>query len=170
VNTFECPFESAVIDAIVNDRWPHACDDATRQHAAGCASCRELTELLTLMRDDDAQLRQRAGVPSAGQVWWRAAIRARLEATHTAARPLSWLFGTVGACALGLAVALLAVVWPPLFEMVVAASEHARAAGVDLATTFPESGAVRASALIALGAATFLLLMPLVLYLALSDD
>ena len=56
-------------------------------------------------------------VPAAGQVWWRAAIRARAEAASTAARPMIWLQALTGAGAAGAALAGLSMVWPKIQTM-----------------------------------------------------
>jgi len=169
--TPQCPREQAIIDAIVADRWPHACDESIREHALHCASCGELTGLLTLLRHDDEQVRERASVPSAGQVWWRAAVRARLEATQTVGRPFSWMVGTVGACALGLVVASIGLLWPPVYEALSLIDIRSWGLTIDVrAVAAMMPGLARTSGLVALGVATFLVLTPLVLYLALSDD
>ena len=49
--------------------------------------------MTSVMRLDRDGLHEEMSLPSAGQVWWRAAIRARLEASQRVARPFSWLFG-----------------------------------------------------------------------------
>src|SRR5262245_62484029 len=78
--------------------------------------CREVVAVATVLSADQERARYEARVPAAGQVWWRSAVRARLEAAHTAARPLTWLHGIAGACAVGLACALIGVAWPTVRE------------------------------------------------------
>jgi hypothetical protein len=55
-------------------------------------------------------------LPSAGQVWRRAALRAQADAVHAASRPLVWAQGLAGAVVVGLAVAALGAMWPALAE------------------------------------------------------
>ena len=110
----ECPREQDVINAIVTGRWP----DQLRRDAAGaraeCEVCKELVEVASVLRLERDGLHDEMSVPSAGQVWWRAAIRARLEASQQVARPLSWLFGVSVACAAGLAIAVVELLWSPV--------------------------------------------------------
>ena len=53
-------------------------------------------------------------VPSAAQMWWRLAVRVRLEREQAAARPVVWLQGLAAACGAGVAVAAFAQVGPAL--------------------------------------------------------
>ena len=57
-------------------------------------------------------------VPAAGQVWWRAAIRARADAARDAARPMIWLQAVAGAGAAGAALAGVSMVWPRIQGMI----------------------------------------------------
>ena len=91
----QCPREQDVITAIVAGRWPDQCDETPPGHAAECEVCRDLVEVASLLRVDRERLHDEMRVPSAGQMWWRAAIRARLEASQQVARPLSWVFGVL---------------------------------------------------------------------------
>ena len=58
-----------------------------------CETCREVASVSMLLREDSECSRIEMHVPAAGQVWWRAAVRARLESTHAAARPMTWMHG-----------------------------------------------------------------------------
>ena len=53
-------------------------------------------------------------MPAAGQVWWRAAVRARLESTHAATRPITWMHGITAAIVLGVFLAAVTAAWPRL--------------------------------------------------------
>jgi hypothetical protein len=56
-------------------------------HLAKCDACAELvTAQMIAAAHADAE--QSAQVPSAGQVWWRAQVRARAEARRAAERPI----------------------------------------------------------------------------------
>jgi hypothetical protein len=118
-----------------------------------------------------------ASLPSAGQVWWRAAIRAKLEASEQVARPFSWLFGVSVACVVGLAVAVVELLWSPV--------QHAlsSATGGSWIPSFGLGEIVRllpglvdlapltsTGMFVLLGATACLVLAPLALYFALSDE
>ena len=112
-------------------------------------------------------------VPAAGQVWWRAAIRARLEATQTVARPLTWLYGVSGACVLGLLVAVVGWLWPPVQQAATWIGAHTWSFtwGVNLGEAASAlSPLAQTTGFLVLGAAACLVLAPIALYLALSDD
>lgn len=171
----QCPHEHDVISAILADRWPNQCDESLHAHAAQCEVCKELVEVVSLLRIERQGLHDEMRVPSAGQVWWRAAIRARLEASQQVARPFSWLAGISVACAVGLAVAVIELLWSPVQHALTWASPWTMSFGPgefgrllpslsDLAP-FTTTGAF-----VLLGAAACLLLAPLALYFVLSDE
>jgi hypothetical protein len=85
----ECVREHEILDAIAEGRWPDAAPAALREHAASCAVCADLALAASALHDDavDAQVTPMA-LPSAGQVWWRAELRARHEAARLAQRPV----------------------------------------------------------------------------------
>lgn len=85
----ECVRESEVVDAIAAGRWPDAAPEALRTHAATCPICADLALAASALHDDAAALHQAPmALPSAGQVWWRAELRARHEAARLAQRPV----------------------------------------------------------------------------------
>jgi hypothetical protein len=173
----ECPRESDVIGAIIASEWSDRCDGTLQAHVAQCQVCKELVDVAGLLRLDRDGLHNEITVPAAGQVWWRAAIRARLEASQQAARPLSWVLGIAVACVVGLSVAVVEMLWSPLQSVLRSAtitgwttsfgfSEMTRwlPSLTDLAP-FTTTGAF-----VLLGATACLLLAPLALYFALSDE
>jgi hypothetical protein len=165
----DCPREPEVVAAIVAGRWPDQCDEALPVHAASCHVCRDLAEVASLLHDD--VLDEGVTVPAAGQVWWRAAIRARLEATHAVSRPLSWMSGAAVACAVGLAAASIGLVWPAVQEAATWTSLLSWPSGlISGPVTDTLAPVLRVSGLVAISAVTFIVLAPLLLYLALSDD
>ena len=85
-----CLRETELVTALVERRDDI---DALTSHAEACQGCREVVMVMRLM-SEDRDARREVRVPAAGQVWWRAAVRARLEAVHAAARPLTWLHGS----------------------------------------------------------------------------
>ena len=165
-----CPREVEVVASMLDRRSVRIDDEALAAHIDACDSCREVAELTRLMSTDHERARREIRVPAAGQVWWRAAVRARLEAVHAAARPLTWSHGIAGACAIGLVVALLGFAWPSVREAggwIVARALDAAPLGsaAALVTT-----SVHGSAAWMLVAAACVLLAPVALYLALSDE
>ena len=173
----ECPREQDVINAIVTGRWPHQCDETLPAHAAECRVCKELVDVASVFRLERDRMHDEVSVPSAGQVWWRAAIRARLEASQQVARPLSWLFGISVACAAGLTITVVQLLWLP-----VQGALRPDTAGVwtpsfwlgelvrllpDLTNLVPLT---TTGILLLLGVTACILLAPLALYFALSDE
>ena len=70
-----------------------------------------------LLHEDVDHARIDVIVPAAGQIWWRAAVRARLESTHAAARPMTWMHGITGAIVIGAMLAVVTAVWPMIPEL-----------------------------------------------------
>lgn len=166
----ECTHEPLVVEAVLSGVWPERADAALVAHADTCGVCGEVALIATLIHDDHERSRYNAHVPAAGQVWWRSAIRARLESTQLAVRPISWLHAITGAVAIGVLLAILTAAWPFL-------SPIAERAWIVIAGFFPNAevasalaSGLRLSARLGLLAAGFLLLAPLALYFALSRD
>jgi hypothetical protein len=166
----ECPREQELVDAVTCGRWPNACGGTLREHVAVCANCREVADVTTVLYEDASWAERDARVPSSGLVWWRATIRARAEATRAAERPISAFQSIAAACAAGLACGLVGAAWrsvqwlPHLGDMIMEIEPRR----LDLA---PASALVIQYALpVALGLGACLLLAPVALYLALSDD
>jgi hypothetical protein len=170
VNRIECTHEPLIVEAVMAGAWPERADAALVAHADTCDICGEVALIATLIHDDHERSRYDAHVPAAGQVWWRSAIRARLESTQSAVRPISWLHAITGAIAIGVLLAILTLAWPFLSPM-------ADRAWIVVAGFFPNAdvasalaSGLRLSAMLGLLAAALLLLAPLALYFALSGD
>lgn len=170
MNRIECVQEAAVVEAVLSGYWPDRADHALVEHVVECEVCREVASIATLVHDDHERSRYEVQVPASGQVWWRAAIRARLDSTEVATRPMTWLQGITAAAAVGVLLALIGTAWPfamPMFERA-----WTMAAGYfpspDVANAM--ANGLRLSAYIGLIAAAILLLAPLALYFALSDE
>ena len=111
-----CPREAAVLAAL-EGRIPVADDassmrsDELASHLADCAVCAELAtaHLIAGIHANDLQS---ANVPSAGQVWWRAQVRARAEARRAAERPMQIVHAVSAACVAGALVAGVGWAWP----------------------------------------------------------
>jgi hypothetical protein len=165
-----CAREYEVVAAVLSRRWDTAHEDL-KQHAADCEVCRDVVAVSSLLSAEHERARYEVRVPAAGQVWWRAAVRARLEAAHAAARPLTWLHGIAGACAIGLGVAVMGMAWPTVREIMSWLSSQTLGADshvADVATLV--TGAVQRSLPLAFFVAACIVLAPVALYFALTDD
>jgi hypothetical protein len=168
--TDHCAHESQVVGAVLSRRWEMASDEL-KHHASGCEICSEVLAVASLLASEQERARCEARVPAAGQVWWRSAVRARLEATHAAARPLTWLQGIAGACAAGLAIAAIGMAWPSLREIAswLATQMFGMDSGVtDIAAL--ATAALQRSLPLAFVVAACVVLAPVALYFVLTDD
>jgi len=102
VKPVECAFESEVLAAVLQDRWPDRVDDRLRGHVADCAVCADVVAIAGAIDDAREELRLRAVVPDSGRVWWRAQLRARREAAQAAGRPITAAQVIALACAMSL--------------------------------------------------------------------
>jgi hypothetical protein len=159
-----CPQEAAIISAIAGGRWPSAVEPELREHVTICARCRELADMAAILRDDQIALCRRAGVPSSGQVWWRAAVRARVEAQRAAARPIVLV---QRAAAIGAAAAMAsAPMWIAARTDWKGIAATAAARGTEIASGL--AGDATLSVVVAFTACA--LFAPVVLFLLLADD
>ena len=88
----ECLREADVLDEIGAGRWPEHAPVALRDHVAACPVCTDLALVASGLRaEGDAARADIASIPlpSAGQVWWRAELRARQEKAQLAQRPIA---------------------------------------------------------------------------------
>src|SRR3954468_21086605 len=106
-----CRFESDVLAAIAAGTWDQASSELT-DHVAGCRTCADVAMVSVLLKQDHAAMLDETSVPSSGQVWWRAQVRARAEAAHAAARPLFVAQALAAAALVGVLVALVTWLWP----------------------------------------------------------
>ena len=166
----DCTHEPAVVNAVLSGHWPRGCDDALVAHALECEVCREVSAIATLIHDDADRSRYETHVPASGQVWWRAAIRARLDSTQASMRPMTWLHGITAAVAVGVMLAVMSAAWPMLTPIV--ERGWTMAAGyfptADVATAV--ANGLRLSAMLGLIAAAILIVAPLAVYFTLSRD
>ncbi len=81
---------------------PRPAAAATRRAPGRCDSCRDLHTIASALQDDQAEALAEARVPSAGQAWWRAELRARQEAAAVADRPITVATGLAAASLVGL--------------------------------------------------------------------
>ncbi len=149
----ECLREADVFEAIAFGRWPADADAELRGHVAHCPVCRDLVTVAAALQSDRQALVGAAQPPTAGVVWWRAAVRTRAEATRTAMQPITMWHRVVAACVAVVAAVLSRDLW-----------QWGRAA--DVLASF---GGQRA-ALVLVGLVAALVLAPLALYFTLADD
>jgi hypothetical protein len=159
VKAVECPRESDVLDALASARWPHRVDRELADHVASCAICADVVSVADAIRADADAAWQEAGVPSAGQVWWRAEIRARHEAARNASRPIGVAQGVAAALLLAATGIAGWFAWPSI---------RGTLAWAAALTQSPVLGPIAVPLLVALGA--LLVVAPLALYLVLSDE
>jgi hypothetical protein len=89
MSAVDCPREGEVLDVIAAGGWPDDAPAALREHAASCAVCADLAVAASALHDDAAAaVAAPIVLPSAGQVWWRAQLRARTEKARLAQRPV----------------------------------------------------------------------------------
>jgi hypothetical protein len=150
-----CPFEDQVLAGIAAGDWPERADETLRAHVAICPTCADLSMVGGLLRHDHAAALAEADVPSSGQVWWRAQVRARAEAQRAAARPIFIAQAVAAAALLGLVAAIVSWLWPKM-----PASGWLHAAGAP-----SELGAV---AWLAIGA--WVILAPVALYFVFARE
>ena len=168
--TPQCAHEHDVVAAVLSHRWD-AADEGLKQHAAGCDVCRDVVTVASLLSNEQERARYAVRVPAAGQIWWRSAIRARLEGAQAAARPMTWLHGIAAACALGLTIAVIGMAWPSIQGMVAWLAAQALPADMSVGNVGSLVTAVLQKSLpLAFVVAACLVLAPVALYLALSDD
>lgn len=172
-----CQHEPAVVQAVLGGQWPDACEAPVREHAESCAVCREVVAIVPLLREEYIDAREAIGrrdvpLPSAGQIWWRAAVHARADAARAAARPLVWGYGVATACAIGLLAAGASVAWPSVRQWFggVSGDVGLFTAARLLPAADMVMAALRAQLPIVIGVAAFLIAMPVALYFALREE
>ena len=108
-----CHHEAAVVRVVSRGAWPDRAPAELRAHVTSCAVCRDTVAIASLLcAADAADAGDDAPLPTAGQMWWRLAVRARLDRERAAARPVVWLQGVAAACGLGLVATAIGAVAP----------------------------------------------------------
>lgn len=162
-----CLQEDAVLAAALEaPRAPLTPDLAA--HLADCDSCRDLHTIASALQDDQAEALAEARVPSAGQAWWRAELRARQEATAVATRPITVATGLAAACLVGLLASVAGVLsWWLRDWLVMPAGVQSVAAGLGTAA---ESAPTSLRLALWLVAGVLLVATPVMLYVATRDE
>jgi hypothetical protein len=101
VKAAACYREPEVFTAATTGGWPSQAGRELQDHVAECAVCADIAEVAVLLTAEHARGAEMASVPSAGQVWWRAQVRARAEARRAAERPMHIVQAITAACVVG---------------------------------------------------------------------
>lgn len=167
---FECPREQEVLSASRAAGWRDVWDENLKKHLDECEICRDVAAVAEVLREDHELTLKDSQLPLAGQVWWRAAVRARAEASHAAVRPLTWVHGIAAACAIGLGAGVIGYVLPGatfVQERLSAIAFRIDPTGTMVADVVE---AAQARLPLVFAALACLILMPIVLYFALKDE
>ena len=166
----ECRREAEVRAAVRVRGWHAACHEELKRHIEQCEICGDLAALVELMREDHDLMLREHRLPSAGQVWWRAAVRARADASRAAVRPLTWVHGIAAACVVGLGVASLGFAWPAVaraLEWAGSLTSHVDPTGTMVAEVVATA---RTRIPFVLAVAACVILASVALYFALRDE
>jgi hypothetical protein len=164
-----CPSEADLLDALAARRWPDRAEPGLREHVAGCAICADVAEIAAAFLDDRDIARMEAPVPSASAVWWRAQIRAREESARLAARPIALVQAAATVCVAvaSIAAAPMASEW--LRSVIAALGATAWWSAPRDVTLSWVLGATAYATLPLLAVGIWVVLAPVVVYLALDD-
>lgn len=166
-NPSECPREAEVVSAVHAGQWPFASGTDLARHSSECAVCREVAAVAFGFDLERRSVNRSISVPSAARVWWRASMRARMDAAEVASQPLTVAQGIGAACAAALVV--LSVQWGWISTSAVS-GWLARFAGDATATLGSVAGGIVQLGLwLTLGLAA-LVLVPVVVFYALPEE
>jgi heme A synthase len=161
VKVIECARESDVLDAVASARWPHRVPRELADHVAACAICTDVVVVAEAMRADHDAVWQQADIPSSGQVWWRAEMRARQEAIRKASRPITIAQGVAALVVLTVTGATGWLAWTWIRQQMPV---------VDFASVSAQALASPLALSLAIALGALLLITPVALYLVLSDE
>jgi hypothetical protein len=164
MKSVDCEFESEVLAAVVQSRWPDRVDPGLRAHAATCAICSDVAAVAAAIGEAGDEMRASVAVPDSGGVWWRARLRARREAAQAAGRPITAAQVIALACAAGLLGACFGAT-SSLFQSFIGRIASSMAAFDWKALVTFAVGLLAAHGALAAGIAAVLLLAPAAAYL-----
>jgi hypothetical protein len=159
----DCEFESDVLAAALQSRWPERVDADLRVHVAMCTICSDVVAIASALDDAREEMRASAVVPDSGRIWWLAQLRARREAAEAAGRPITAVQVIAFACAVGLLGACFGATstW---FQAALGRMASSVAA-------LPSAAALVAGhGTLVLGVAAVLFVVPTAVYLAMGKD
>lgn len=113
MRVLHCEHEADVAAAVTREQV-EALDPVLRTHVSECAVCREVADIAGALRALEAETTGAADIPGAGQVWWRARMRARADAQRIAARPVLFAQAIAAASVLGILAAVVSFNWEHL--------------------------------------------------------
>jgi hypothetical protein len=162
--TRSCRHEPAVLAAARASEHTAVAADI-EAHLAACDDCRLSFALAVSLQEERALAMATTRVPSAGQVWWRAELRARQDAAAAVARPITLATGLAAAAVIGVVVSLVGVIgwWARAWLT----TTLARLSWPDVATQVTWSGGTWLAVGLALA---MLVATPLVLYVASREE
>ena len=164
-----CPREEDVVNAVLSGAWTILDDEELQAHAAQCTTCGEVAAITALLHDDNEQARRELAIPAAGQIWWRAAVRARLERTQAATQPMTLMHGITAAIMVGILLAMLGMAWPTIAGSVGVLKTLVDGMSPSSEVASAMLGMLRQSLSLALLVAAGLIITPLAIYFALGD-
>jgi hypothetical protein len=165
----QCQFEQDLLDALATNRWPDRAEAALRAHVAGCQICTDVADIACAFFDDRESAWAEAAVPSASGIWWRAQIRAREESARLAARPIALVQAAATICVAGASVAAAPAASAWVREVITtlgATSWWSVPRDLSLSWIL---GAAAYTTLPLLAAGVWIVLAPVLVYLALDD-
>jgi hypothetical protein len=161
MKTIECGRESDVLDAVASGKWPHRLGSELADHIASCPVCADVVAVASAIQADHDAVWRDASIPSSGQVWWRAEIRARQEAIRQVSRPIV----IAQAAAALIAFALVAVVWWIAWTWI-----RQQPPASDLASAPAQAFTSPVGLLVAVVLLALAVIAPVALYVVLSDE
>lgn len=173
MQTASCSREDDLLEALQTSAWPDCCGQDLRDHVHACTACTNLVAIVLPLLDEHHVATSSAPVPSSGVVWWRAQMRARQEAARAAARPISIAQAIAFACAVGLVAGGVSLLTPALGTWfgwagsLAGAWPAVRVPVFDLSTV---QWLAPATLAVLLALTMVLVLAPVAVYLAVSDE
>jgi len=161
----ECRFESEILGAVLEGRWPERTEPELVAHTATCPICSEILTVSAAMEEARDAIAPPA-LPGSGRVWWLAQRRAQLEAAEIAARPIQ----VAQILALVAAAVLLCVYFGAAVTRLLAGIGRMAAGNTEAELAAHLSAAILGHAGLALGIAAVLLVVPAAAYLAIGRE
>jgi predicted anti-sigma-YlaC factor YlaD len=169
----ECPREFEVLEAVASGAVVGpGCNPAVpavrelADHLDACPSCREAAIVVAALAGERAAAWEEAPPPS-DVVWLRAQLKARAEATRLASRPIAVVQAFGVACAVGALAAIVGTTFWWLRSWVVWLGDAA-ALLASAPSTFEMATLASRGILLAVG--VWLVLAPVAVYLAATED
>ncbi len=169
----ECEFESDVLAAVIQSRWPERVDAELREHVKKCDICSDVAAVASAIECAREVTAADAAIPAAlpdsGLVWWKAQMRARREAVETAGRPITAIQVAAYACAMGLMGACIGA--SSSWFQAILKSGWAAVSGFDVKAFIPYATAlIEGHGLLAACMVAMIFVLPVAVYLAAGKD